>query len=115
MALLDSDRSYEHSTVKFHHPFTFIVAGPTSCGKSVFVENFIKEGPSILSERFSKILWCYGEWQERYFHLQSQFGVLFHEGLRDLAAFVGKAPDLIVIDDLMHGANGTISQVFTKR
>src|SRR5258705_3240259 len=114
MALLDSDRLYEHAAVKFHHPFTFIVAGPTSCGKSVFVENFIKEGTSILSERFSKILWCYGEWQERYFHLQSQFGVLFHEGLPDLAAFDGKAPVLIIIDDLMHEADGSIGKLFTK-
>lgn len=114
MTPMDQDRSYEYSAVQFHHPFTCIVAGPTSCGKSVFVENFIKAGNSILSAPFSRILWCYGEWQERYRLLQSQFGVLFHEGLPDLSTFDGKAPVLIIIDDLMHEADGSIGKLFTK-
>src|SRR5258705_10012683 len=114
MALTEQDRSYQYSAVQFHHPFTCIVAGPTSCGKSVFVENFIKEGDRILSAAFSRVLWCYGEWQERYGHLQSQFGVRFHEGLPDLTSFDGKAPVLIIIDDLMHEADGSVGKRFTK-
>src|SRR5258705_1189705 len=105
---------FEFSAVQLNHPFTCIVAGPTSCGKSVFVENFIKEGDRILSSAFSRVLWCYGEWQDRYGHLQSQFGVRFHEGLPDLTSFDGRAPVLIIIDDLIHEADGSVGKLFTK-
>ena len=114
MALTEQDRSYQYSAVQFHHPFTCIVAGPTSCGKSVFVENFIKEGAAILSNPFSRIIWCYGEWQQRFIPLQSQFGVIFHEGLPDMSEFDGKTRVLIIIDDLMHEADGSVGKLFTK-
>src|SRR5258705_10456123 len=114
MALTEQDRSYQYSAVQFHHPFTCIVAGPTSCGKSVFVENFIKEGSSILSKQFSRIIWCYGEWQQRFIPLQSQSGVIFHEGLPDMSGFDGKTRVLIIIDDLMNEADGSVGKLFTK-
>src|SRR5258705_11752796 len=110
MTPMDQDRSYEHSAVQFHHPFTCIVAGPTSCGKSVFVENFIKAVNSILSAPFSRILWCYGEWQERYRLLYSQFGVLLHEGLPVLSLFDGKAPIRIISYYLLHEADARFAK-----
>src|SRR5258705_310720 len=114
MALTAQDRSFEYSAVQFHHPFTCIVAGPTASGKTVFVEHMVKGGNSICSEPFSRIVWCYGEFQDRFKHLQSQFGVLFHEGLPDLSSFDGLVPSLIIIDDLMHEVDGSIGKLFTK-
>jgi len=48
----------------FVHPFTAIVAGPTSCGKTRFAFRLIDNAPTAIYPPFAKIVYCYGEYQE---------------------------------------------------
>ena len=65
---------------RWRHPFTAIVAGPTKCGKTHFVERFINSVDSIMYPRPSEIVWCYAIWQPAYENLKRN-GVIFLEGI----------------------------------
>ncbi|KAF4524189.1 hypothetical protein B566_EDAN011022 [Ephemera danica] len=78
-------------TLAWQHPFTSIIAGPTSC----------------------EIIWCYGESQPMHDKIRSQceVPVRFIEGipdLNDVASASNIQPRLIIIDDLMREANGKV-------
>lgn len=94
----------------FEHPFSAIVAGPTSCGKSSFVCDFLKHMKEICSVEFKNILWCYDEMQPLY----DLNGVDYYQGIPDLNMFDGKKPQLIIIDDLMRECDGRVVDIFTK-
>ena len=49
--------------VKFKHPFTCIVAGPTGSGKTSFVIKLLQKLKTLFTEsRFEgEIIWCYSE------------------------------------------------------
>jgi hypothetical protein len=88
-----------------------MVAGPTSSGKTVLVENILKlHSSTIINFNPSpKIVWCHGQMQERY--LNKSF-IEYHEGLVDNPSEY----DLIVIDDLMNelGTDNRLLNLFTK-
>jgi len=95
----------------FVHPFTAIIAGPTSCGKTRFVFRLIDNVPTVIYSPPTKIVYCYGEYQElfrRYPRIQ------FREGLPDIGDFDGREPTLLIIDDLMQATNETIANMFRK-
>ena len=48
----------------FKHPFTAIVAGPTSCEKTVFVFRLIDHVSRMIDPPPSKIVYCYGKYQQ---------------------------------------------------
>ncbi len=93
------------------HPFTAIVAGPTSCGKTRFVFRLIDNVSQMIDPSPSKIVYCYGEYQQLFCNYPR---VVFHRGLPDLNAFDGSEPTLLIIDDLMHETNDTVVNLFTK-
>jgi len=93
------------------HPFTAIVAGPTSCGKTVFVFRLLDNVSTMIEPAPSKIVYCYGEYQQLFCNYPQ---VVFHQGLPDLNDFDGSEPTLVVIDDLMHETNETVANLFTK-
>lgn len=100
---------------QWRHPWTSIIAGPTGCGKSVFVEKFLRDLSIMSDTKFARILFYFGEWQPGY---AKQFGnsIEFHEGLPDKNdnAFDYR-PKLIIIDDLMReSSNKVIVDLFTK-
>jgi len=93
------------------HPFTAIVAGPTSCGKTRFVFRLIDNAACMIEPSPNKIVYCYGEYQQlfcQYSHVN------FHQGLPNMEDFDGKNPVLLVIDDLMQETNETVANLFTK-
>jgi Ni2+-binding GTPase involved in maturation of urease and hydrogenase len=49
--------------LKFQHPFTLIIAGPTSSGKTSFCLKFLQHLKSLCSETSfaGGIIWCYSE------------------------------------------------------
>jgi len=93
------------------HPFTAIVAGPTSCGKTHFVFRLIDNVSQMIDPPPSKIVYCYGEYQQLFCNYPR---VIFHQGLPDLNDFDGREPTLLVIDDLMAETDQTIVNLFTK-
>ena len=58
--------SYAIMDARWKHPFTCIVAGPTGCGKSIFVARMLRHAAVMIDPLPEKITWCYGEWQEAY-------------------------------------------------
>ena len=89
------------------HPFTCLIAGPTGCGKSYFVTELIKG--SFIEPAPTKIIWCYGEWQEAYKQLPH---VEFVEGLNFQTD--PQQATLLIIDDLMHETDERVTNLFTK-
>jgi len=95
----------------FVHPFTAIVAGPTSCGKTRFVFRLIDNAPTTIYPPPAKIVYCYGEYQELF---RQYPRIQFREGLPDIEDFDGREPTLLIIDDLGQETNETIANMFTK-
>merc|ERR1712240_860940 len=64
--------------VAWKHPFTCVIAGPTGCGKTMWVKQFLKYMSLIMSPVPQEVVWCYGEWQPVYDEMKD---VTFVEGL----------------------------------
>ena len=83
-----------------------MVVGPTFCGKTRFVFRLIDNVVSMLEPPPSKIMYCYGEYQQLFCQYPQ---VIFHEGLPDMDNFDGREPILLIVDDLMQETNETIA------
>ena len=96
---------------RFMHPFTAIIAGPSSSGKSMFCMRLIRNARECIAPPPERIVYCYSVYQPIF----DQFpNVEFVEGLPDLNMFDGVKRTLLIIDDLMHETNETISKLFTR-
>ena len=96
---------------RFMHPFTAIIAGPSSSGKSMFCMRLIRNAKECIAPPPERIVYCYSVYQP----LFDQFpDVEFVEGLPDLNMFDGVKRTLLIIDDLMHETNETVSKLFTR-
>jgi hypothetical protein len=97
--------------VRFKHPFTCMVAGPTGSGKSVFTFKLINEASEQITPPPQKIIYCYGEYQSMF----NEYPYIhFHEGLPDASDLDGKQRTLLIIDDLMKEADDGVEKIFTK-
>jgi len=95
--------------VTLQHPATMIVAGPTSCGKTVFTTDVIKA--KLFDAEFEEIIWCYSESGSVNDRLP---GVTYNEGLPTQDMFDGRAK-LLILDDLMHESGEEVAKLFTKK
>ena len=105
--------------VQLQHPYTCLIACPTSCGKTQFVKKIIEEGEHVVNGSAEKIIWLYGEYQSAYMELSSKFPhILFIEGIpENLNEYIDpKFRNLNVIDDLMSetGSNKKVTNLFTE-
>ena len=96
---------------RFHHPFTCVVAGPTSCGKTEFVAKFIEHVKQMMTPSPQRIVCSYGEWQSRF---DSVPNVEFIEGLPQRENFDGTQSTLLILDDLMNETKRSVTDLFTK-
>jgi hypothetical protein len=99
---------------KFKHPFTCLISGPTQSGKTYFVENILKNITETISPAPTKIIWCYGEYQDRYNSFPEN--IILCEGLSGLDEIDKNERNLLIIDDLMQeiGNNNDVAELFTK-
>jgi hypothetical protein len=105
--------------MEWQHPFTCIIAGPTSCGKSVFVSKFLKHIDTMVNVDFKEIVWCFGELQPLHEAIRNALTIpiTFLEGLpklNDIAPESNAPPRLLIIDDLMTESNTEIVNLFSK-
>lgn len=101
--------------VRWKHPWTSIVSGPTGCGKSVWTLNFLKHIDKMSDTKFERIIVYFAEFQALY----KEYGerVEFHEGLPQQSDFAAadQTPKLVIIDDLMkESSNSSICDLFTR-
>jgi hypothetical protein len=102
----------------FQHPFTMMIAGATSSGKTFFTRSLIENLPELMTGTYQlplRVLWCYGIHQDLYdVPLASPLlTVTYHEGVPDDNS---SDYDVIVLDDMMAdvGDDKRISDIFTK-
>ena len=104
--------------VPWRHPFTSMLAGPTGCGKSVFVSKFLKYIDQMSDTQFERVILYNGEWQPDYRELGEN--VELREGLPESSDYARDSrAKLIIIDDLMHefstsSGSAVIANLFTK-
>lgn len=114
----EGDISQRH--LVFKHPFTCLIAGPTSSGKTVFTTRLIDSRQEMIEPDVDEIIWCYGIESPQLAKLKERFpGVLkLHKGLPDidkLGAMDSKVNRLLVLDDLMNEIKGnTVANLFSK-
>jgi hypothetical protein len=102
--------SSEHLLLK--HPFTCLVAGPTMCGKSFFVQRLITYAEEIIDPAPDRIVWCYGgeTWQESFANFPN---VEFISGL-NFTPNSSNSRTLLIIDDLMCETDEKVTKIFTR-
>ena len=105
----------------FQHPFTMLVSGPTSCGKTTFVKNLLENNLACIYPPPERILWLYNRWQPLYdemlhIHPQIEFIRGIPVGLDRDDYFQSDANNLVVLDDLMSVASKDprITDLFTE-
>ena len=96
---------------RFMHPFTAIIAGPSSSGKSMFCMRLIRNARECIAPPPERIVYCYSVYQPIFDKFPN---VEFVEGLPDLNMFDGIKRTLLIIDDLMHETNETVAKLFTR-
>jgi hypothetical protein len=51
---------------RWKHPFTSLLAGPTGCRKTVFVQKYLQHLSEMVDPLPDDVLWCYVVWQQIY-------------------------------------------------
>jgi hypothetical protein len=95
-------------------PFSALLAGPSSSGKSTFIKRFIQHVDAITDRKFTEIVYCYSEQQPMYETIVDK-RVRFHEGIIPSTEFDRqKGPYLLVLDDLLSSINSEVVDYFIK-
>lgn len=113
--MVNQSDSYEFDTCQLRHPFTYIIAGGTQCGKTTYVSNIIKYLDDLVQPRIDEVIIFYKEYQSGYDLMKSYDDrVKCVEGLKlDL---IKEKNTLIIIDDQMTDSlkDKTIQELFTS-
>lgn len=112
----------ESKFLKFRHPFTCLVSGPTGSGKTILVRRLLKNYKNTFhfenSATFSQlnVLWLYGQFQELYGQPVPNVNITYSEYLPELDELKSSNIHLVVVDDLMEefGKNNKASYLFTR-
>ena len=91
---------------KFHSLCSIMVVGPSSCGKTVFVEKLLKERSRLFTPPYNPVVYCYSANQPTMFErMKKEQGIHFYEGILDtqlLDKWYKKTKGgILVLDDLM--------------
>lgn len=98
-------------SIKFKHPFCFLLAGPTSSGKSTFIKKFLHERDDLIDSYIHEVIYCLPEDQlvdESIPYTQ------LHRGIPDINMFKDLKPRLVIIDDLMSEIDSNVVQLFSR-
>lgn len=105
---------------QFLHPFTALVSGPSSCGKTYLIKDILQSITQVMSPPPQKIIWLYKRWQPLYDEIQTTVipEVEFVQGVPldlDKDTFIDPAfRHLVIIDDLMSTKDPRITDLFTE-
>lgn len=100
--------------LRWQHPFTALVQGPTGSGKTQWILQFLKYLDEMVDTRLVEVVWCYSEWQPFQDTLNNPL-VRFHKGLPNLEDFPAQSgARLVICDDLMRECDGRVVDIFTK-
>ena len=102
--------------LKFQHPFTCIVSGTTSSGKTNLVRRILSNWKYVINIRTSKlkVLWCFGQMQDLYKFAIDNVEIVYFEGVPTLSDIQNIQPNIIVMDDLMDEIKKDVVKLFTR-
>ena len=114
-----SHREEETFDPRLQGPFTMLITGPTSCGKSQLVFELMRNIDALITPKVESVTYCYSQWQSGYAEFQEK--VNFHSGLLSedemLRANSSANPphSLVIVDDLTTKEDiATVSRMFTE-
>lgn len=95
--------------VRLKCPFTAIIAGPSSCGKTTLVESIIEKAEHLLTEKPTRVLYSYSIWQDTFRNIEAEFieGLPTDENL--------PPGTLLIVDDQMGECGRELAKLFTKK
>jgi len=95
----------------FKHPFTCIVAGPTSCGKTNFVLRLIDNMNIMIEPTPDKTIYYFNEYQSIF---DDYVQVDFRQGIPKADEIEKLNNALVVLDDMMTEVDQKVSNMFTR-
>jgi hypothetical protein len=107
---------FENKDLKLKLPFSLIISGPSSSGKSSFLLKFISQAEELIHPSPKSILYCYGEYSSAIPILQKA-GVNIYSGVPS-EEIIRKQPKpaLIILDDLLYSIDERyLSELTTKK
>jgi hypothetical protein len=102
---------------QLHVNCNILISGASQSGKTHLVSEMLLQRDRLFTKRFTRIVWCYGEFQPSYVRLQAQIPeISWHEGVpKDLyQTFNPSDTNLLVVDDCMGSEDDVIAKLFTK-
>lgn len=78
-------QTVDASETRFRHPFTMIVAGSTSSGKSEWIIKFLQNRDTLCTVKFEKVVYACGKYSSRIFDLQKD-GIDVTQGVPEASA-----------------------------
>jgi hypothetical protein len=71
----------EISETIFIHPFTCLIPGPTSSGKTTIIGKILDQNVDLIKPEINRIIYCYSKWQVGYDILKEKIkSIEFFEG-----------------------------------
>ena len=118
-ALTNHSGLSDSTPMQFQHPFTMVVSGPSSSGKTEWTRKLFLS--SLIDPWPERIIWCFSQWQPVYDELQRRFPSMeFVHGIPDYLQeprYIDSSKrNVIVFDDLMTEAkcDQRVADLFTK-
>lgn len=116
----NNNNNDQEAVMPFSMGSPIIVAGPSNCGKTRWVEQLLKRAHYQFEQPPSSILYCYGVFQELFHQMKKEIltPMTLHEGLPTLEhmeEFNDGKFHIIVLDDLMEKIvkSGEVMQLFS--
>jgi GTPase SAR1 family protein len=105
--------------IGLEHPFSCLIAGPSKCGKTVFLQKLIASVKAYVDPPPERIIWVYGienSNQMKAISEMSEIPIEFTQTIPDINEFSEYVPTLLIIDDMMNdaGSSKTVADLFTK-
>lgn len=101
--------------LRFRHPFSMCIAGPSQAGKTQWTLRLLRNLDSMVTVVPQRVLYCYTMWQPMYSQLPAC--VTPFEGLPDVNDLKGfNGPQLVVLDDMQAECSKSpmLDALFTK-
>lgn len=102
----------------FHTPFNMIIAGPTQCGKSFFLNKLLENRDKLIDRPVTKIVYCYGQFQPTFMEMQEKLPITFIKGIPNNLEemFEISGSKMLIFDDLMDETSKSkdVCRLFTR-